>query len=61
VRFRISPDGTPCDITVVADYPVGYGFGDTAVQSIEAMAWPPRDDLAWHYIVVNINPPPHPG
>jgi hypothetical protein len=60
VRFRIGPDGLAHDITVMADYPLGYGFGETARQTIEAAVWATRDDLAWHYIVFHMNPPgPH--
>jgi hypothetical protein len=62
VRFRIGPDGVARDITVMADYPLGYGFGETARQAIAGSVWAPRDDLAWHYIVFHMNPPaPHRG
>ena len=49
VRFRIGRDGTPRDIQVLADYPVGYGFGDAVQQMVATTRWTPRDDLAWHY------------
>jgi hypothetical protein len=57
VRFRIGPDGLAHDMTVMADYPPGYGFGETARQAIAASVWAQRDDLAWHYLVLHMNPP----
>jgi hypothetical protein len=49
----------PHDITVVADLPPGYGFGDAAKQAAASMVWAPRNDSAWQYIVFNEGPPPH--
>jgi hypothetical protein len=51
-RFRIGPDGAAQDVTVMAEYPAGYGFGDTIRQALETTRWPGRDDLAWHYLVI---------
>ena len=56
VRFRIGPDGSPRDIMVLAEYPLGYGFGDTAHTLVGVTRWPPKDDTAWHYLVVNMRP-----
>ena len=50
VRFRIGPNGMPQDIEVMADYPVGYGFGETVRQAVASSRWAPRDDLSWHYV-----------
>jgi hypothetical protein len=50
VRFRIGPDGAPQDVDVLAEYPVGYGFGDHVKALIENSRWSPRDDLSWHYV-----------
>jgi hypothetical protein len=50
VRFRIGPDGTPQDVEVLADYPLGYGFGETVRQAVASSRWAPRDDLSWHYL-----------
>jgi hypothetical protein len=50
VRFRIGPDGAPEDVEVLADYPVGYGFGDAVRQVVVTSRWAPRDDLSWHYL-----------
>jgi len=61
VRFRIGPDGTAQDIEVLADYPVGYGFGDTVRQMIATSRWAPRDDLSWHYLNATIRTPRSPG
>jgi hypothetical protein len=51
-RFRIGPDGSAQDVTVMADYPAGYGFGDTIRQALTVSRWAARDDLAWHYLVI---------
>ena len=56
VRFRVGPDGAPRDITVMADYPVGYGFGDAGAQAIAGTRWSPMDDLSWRYARVLIRP-----
>ncbi|MBV9784252.1 MAG: energy transducer TonB [Acidisphaera sp.] len=60
VRFRIASDGSPHDITVMAEYPAGYGFGDTARAVIAAARWPPKDDEAWRYLILNMRPGFHP-
>jgi hypothetical protein len=41
------------DVVVMAEYPLGYGFAETARQALGVSRWAPRDDLAWHYIVIN--------
>lgn len=56
IRFRIGPDGVPQDITVVADYPAGYGFGEAASDAVSRTRWAPKDDMAWRYLVVNMRP-----
>jgi hypothetical protein len=56
VRFRLSPDGTPRDITLMAEYPTGYGFGATAMAAIAGGRWPAKDDDAWRYVVINMHP-----
>ncbi len=56
VRFRLAPDGSPTDMTVMAEYPAGYGFGDTASAAITATRWPAKDDQAWRYVVINMHP-----
>ena len=53
VRFRLGPDGVPQDITLVTEYPLGYGFGQYALGKISAMRWAPRDDLSWRFLVIN--------
>jgi hypothetical protein len=58
VRLHIAPDGTPHDITVVAEVPPGYGFGDAARQAAASMVWAPFNDTRWQYIVFNEGPPP---
>jgi hypothetical protein len=58
IRLHIAPDGSPHDITVVADLPPGYGFGEAAKQAAANMMWAPRNDSAWQYIVFNEGPPP---
>jgi hypothetical protein len=57
VRFRIGPDGAPQDVEVMAEYPVGYGFGDAVRELIETSRWAPRDDLSWHYLNATIGTP----
>ncbi|HTZ69543.1 MAG TPA: energy transducer TonB [Acetobacteraceae bacterium] len=54
VRFRIGPDGHAQDITLMAEYPLGYGFGDAALHWLSTATWPPHDDLAGHYAVLTI-------
>ena len=56
VRFRIGPDGSPRDIAVLAEYPLGYGFADTAHAAIATARWAPVDDMAWRYLIINMNP-----
>jgi|GEM_PF-6978452 hypothetical protein len=56
VRFRLAPDGSPTDITVMAEYPAGFGFGATASAAIAASRWPAKDDQAWRYMVINMHP-----
>jgi hypothetical protein len=56
VRFRIGPDGVPQDVSVLTEYPVGYGLGDSILQAFPALRWTPRNDLAWHFVVINHNP-----
>ncbi len=58
MRFRIGPDGVPTDVTLVAEYPIGYGFGEAGLYKLKTLRWPPRDDLAWHYLIVNLLPKP---
>ncbi len=58
VRFRLDADGRPRDIVVMAEYPVGYGFGQTASSAIEGARWPAKDDAAWRYLVINMHPRP---
>jgi hypothetical protein len=53
LRFRIGPAGAPQDITLVAEYPVGYGFGDAGLAKLNGLRWAPTDDFAWHYLVIN--------
>lgn len=56
VRFRLGPDGAPRDIAVLAEYPLGYGFGATAYAAVAAARWPAKDDEAWRYIIINMHP-----
>ncbi len=56
VRFRIGPDGSPRDIAVLTEYPLGYGFADTSRAAIAATRWPPGDDMAWRYLIINMHP-----
>ncbi len=56
IRFRLNPDGTPTDISIVADYPAGYGFGETGRAAVQATRWPGRDDAAWRYFIINMYP-----
>ena len=58
VRFRIGPYGEPEDVTVMAEYPLGYGFGETVRQMIVTSRWAPRDDLSWHYLDATIRTTP---
>jgi hypothetical protein len=60
-RFRIGPDGTAQDVTVMAEYPAGYDFGGTLRQALATARWPVRDDLAWHYLVIIRKPAPPQG
>jgi pantoate kinase len=59
IRLHIAPDGTPHDITVVAEVPAGYGFGDAAKQAAASMIWAPVNDSKWQYIVFNQGARPH--
>lgn len=58
VKFRIGPDGAATDITVVVEYPLGYGFADAARAQVANMRWETKNTAAWRYLVVNLNPPP---
>ncbi len=58
VRFRIGPNGEPEDVSVMAEYPLGYGFGETVRAMIVTSRWAPRDDLSWHYLDATIRTPP---
>ncbi len=58
VRFRIGADGRARDITVMADYPVGYGFGQAGADAIADTQWAPMDDLSWRYLRLLIRPRP---
>ncbi len=60
IRFRIGPDGAPTDVEALTEYPIGYGFAETARAKVEAMRWAPRDDLSWRFLIVNIITT-HPG
>lgn len=51
VRFRIGGDGAPIDISVLREFPQGYGVGAVAHELIAQSRWAPRDDLAWHYAI----------
>jgi len=59
IRFRIGPDGMPQDISILADYPYGYGFGESGQRIVASAKWAARDDLAWHYLVINMDPDTH--
>ncbi len=59
LRFRIGQDGIATDVTLVAEYPLGYGFGEAGLHKLRILRWSPRDDLAWHYLVVNWFPKPN--
>jgi hypothetical protein len=56
-KFRIGPSGVPQDITLMAEYPVGYGFGDAGIAKLNGLRWAPADDFAWRYLVINQFPP----
>ena len=59
VRFRLGADGVPQELTLMTEYPLGYGFGQRAMDKVSAMRWAPRDDLSWRFLVINqIQPPP---
>jgi hypothetical protein len=58
VRFRIGPDGSTRDVAVLTEYPIGYGFADTAKSIVLKTRWPNQDDLAWRFLIVNMNPTP---
>ena len=53
VRFRLGEDGVPRDVTLVTEYPLGYGFGQRALDKVSAMRWEPKDDLSWRFLVIN--------
>jgi hypothetical protein len=59
IRFRIGSDGLPQDISILAAYPYGYGFGESGQRIVASAKWTPRDDLAWHYLVINMDPDSH--
>ncbi len=56
VRYRIGPDGAPQDVTVLTEYPAGFGLGNSVLLAFSDLRWKPRDDLAWHYGIVYHNP-----
>jgi hypothetical protein len=56
VRYRIGPDGAPQDVTVLTEYPAGFGLGNSVLQAFSDLRWKPRDDLAWHFGIVYHNP-----
>ena len=56
MRFRIAPNGAAQDIEAVAEYPLGYGMADFGERAVSAMRWPPKDDLAWRYLVITLRP-----
>jgi hypothetical protein len=57
VRYRIGPDGAPHDVTVLTEYPAGFGLGNSVLLAFSDLRWAPRDDLAWHFGIVYHNPP----
>jgi hypothetical protein len=61
LRFRIGPDGVAQDVTLVAEYPLSYGFGEAGLAKLAVLRWAPRDDLASHYLVINPRAPATPS
>lgn len=58
VKFRIGADGVQRDVEVLAEYPIGYGFGASVADAVKSARWAPTDDLAWHYLDLTVRPKP---
>ncbi len=41
VRFFVAADGTVHDVTILAEYPAGIGFGDALVKYMAPVLYPP--------------------
>jgi hypothetical protein len=41
VRFSVASDGTVQNVTVLAEYPTGIGFGDALAKSMATLVYPP--------------------
>jgi predicted aspartyl protease len=49
VLFRLTPQGVPRDMKVVAEEPTGFGLGAFAMQEVAAARFEPSPDTGWHY------------
>lgn len=57
IAFRLDADGAPRDIRLVAEYPLGYGFGAAGIESLAASRYhPPVHDDSQHYLTVVMVP-----
>jgi predicted aspartyl protease len=55
VLFRLTADGVPWDLKVVAEQPPRYGLGAYVVQEIAAARFEPSPDTGWHYEVQRVD------
>lgn len=55
VLFRLGADGTPTDVTVVAEAPDGYGLGAYVARELAVARFERSPDNGWHYEVERIH------
>lgn len=55
VLFRLTPDGVPLDVKIVAEQPPGYGLGAFVTLEIAAARFAPSPDTGWHYEVQRVD------
>jgi predicted aspartyl protease len=55
VLFRLTPDGVPRDLKIVAEQPPGYGLGAYVMRQIAAARFEPSPDTGWHYEVQRVD------
>lgn len=57
VMFHLAADGTPIDIKLVTENPIGYGLGDFVIREITATKFQPHpEESNWYYEVRRFYP-----
>jgi pantoate kinase len=53
IQFHIGSDGLVTDARLVTEYPVGYGFGASALKAVSSSRFDPNPDASKWFFVIN--------